>query len=74
MLGEAQAHRTPHPAPRTPVPHLDAAMHDIGSPNGEGTFEYGLYLIVDGIRAALHSHTTSRNDGQATSHAREAAV
>ena len=32
-------------------------MHDIGSPNGEGTFEYALHLIVNGIRAALHSHT-----------------
>jgi hypothetical protein len=49
-------------------------MHGIGSPNGEGTFEYGLHLIVDGIRAALHSHTTSRNDREATSHVREAAV
>lgn len=49
-------------------------MHDVGSPNDEGTFEYGLHLIVDGIHAALHSHTTSRNDGQATSHVREAAV
>ena len=48
-------------------------MHDVGSPNGEGTFEYGLHLIVDGIRAALHSHTTPGNDGQATFHVREAA-
>jgi TetR/AcrR family transcriptional regulator, tetracycline repressor protein len=48
-------------APRAPqpTPHLDAAMHDIGSPNGENTFEYGLHLIVDGIRAALHSHTAN---------------
>jgi len=28
-------------------------MHDIRSPSGEGTFEYGLHLIVDGIRTAL---------------------
>jgi TetR/AcrR family transcriptional regulator, tetracycline repressor protein len=74
---EPQTHQgTKRPAPRTPqpAPHLDAAMHDIGSPNGEGIFEYGLHLIVDGIRAALNSRTTSRNDGQATSHVREAAV
>ena len=75
---EPQAHQgTKRTTPRTPQPvsHLDAAMHDTGSPNGEGTFEYGLHLIIDGIRAAaLHSHTTSRNDGQATSHVREAAV
>ena len=67
---EPQTHQgTKRAAPRTPQPvsHLDAAMHDIGSPNGEGTFEYGLRLIVDGIHAALHSHTTSRNDGRATS-------
>jgi TetR/AcrR family tetracycline transcriptional repressor len=36
-----------------PVPHLDAAIEDIESPNGEGTFEYGLGLIIDGIRIAL---------------------
>ena len=67
---------TKRSAPRTaqPVPHLDAAMHDVGSPNGEGTFEYGLHLIVDGIRTALHTPTTSGNDGEATSHIREAAV
>ena len=54
-------------APRSPqpVPHLDAAMRDIGSPNGEGTFEYGLCLIVDGIRTALRSHTTSGTDEEA---------
>ena len=49
-------------------------MRDIGSPNGVGTFEYGLHLIIDGIRAALRSHPTSMNAGQATSHAHEAAV
>ena len=49
-------------------------MHDVGSPNGESTFEYGLHLIVDGIRTALHSHTTSRNDREATSAVREAVV
>ena len=74
---EPQTHQgTKRTAPRTPkpVPQLNAAMHDVGSPNGEGTFEYGLHLIVDGIRAALRSHTTSRNDGEATSHVRDAAV
>jgi hypothetical protein len=73
---EPQTHQgTKRPAPRTPqpVPHLDAAMHDIGSPNGEGTFEYGLHLIIDGIRLALRSRTASRKDGQATSHVGEAA-
>jgi hypothetical protein len=48
-------------------------MHDIGSPNGEGTFEYGLQLIVGGIRTALHSYPTSRNYGQATSDVKHAA-
>jgi TetR/AcrR family tetracycline transcriptional repressor len=42
------------PAPRGPaVSHLDAAIAEIGSPNGEETFEYGLRLIIDGIRIAL---------------------
>jgi TetR/AcrR family transcriptional regulator, tetracycline repressor protein len=36
-----------------PAPHMDAAIAEIGSPNGEGTFEYGLCLIIDGIRVAL---------------------
>jgi TetR/AcrR family tetracycline transcriptional repressor len=85
---EAELHRAqeqpepqPHqpakrPAPRTPqpAPHLDAAMHDIGSPNGEDTFEYGLQLIVDGIRTALHSHTTASNDKEATPDIHQAAV
>lgn len=74
---EPQTHQgTKRPAPRTPqpAPHLDAAMHDIGSPNGEGTFEYGLHLIVDGIRTALHNRTTSRNDGKATPGVHETAV
>ncbi len=74
---EPQTHQgTKRIAPRSPlpVPNLDAAMHDVGSPNSEGTFEYGLHVIVDGIRAALHSDTTSGNDGQATSEVREAAV
>ena len=70
---EPQTHQgTKRTAPRTP--HLDAAMHDVGSPNSEGTFEYGLQLIIDGMRTALHGHTTPRNDGEATSHSREAAV
>lgn len=85
---EAELHRAQEqPGPQThqgtkriapripqPVPHLDAAMHDVGSPNGEGTFEYGLHLIVDGIRTALHSHTTSGNYGEATFDVHEAAV
>jgi len=74
---EPQPHQgTKRTAARTPqpTPHLDAAMHGIGSPNGEGTFEYGLHLIVDGIRTALHRHTTSGNDGEATSDVHEAAV
>ena len=37
-------------------------MREIGSPSGEGTFEYGLCLIVDGIRTVLRSHTASRTD------------
>jgi len=36
-----------------PVPHLDAAIAEGGAPSGEGTFEYGLRLVVDGIRIAL---------------------
>jgi TetR/AcrR family tetracycline transcriptional repressor len=44
-------------APAEPaVSHLDAAIAEIGSPNGDGTFEYGLRLIVDGIRAAHERH------------------
>ncbi len=39
-----------------PVPHLAAAMDDIGSPNGDGTFEYGLRLIINGIRDTLSHH------------------
>jgi TetR/AcrR family tetracycline transcriptional repressor len=65
------AKRTAARSPQ-PVPHLDAAMHDIGSPSGEGTFEYGLHLVVDGIRTALHSQPTSGN-GEAASGAHEAA-
>ena len=42
-------------APR-PVPHLAAAIADIGSPNGDGTFEYGLRLIINGIRDILSHH------------------
>ena len=41
-------------APAEPAEsHLDAAIAEIGAPNGDGTFEYGLRLIVDGIRSAL---------------------
>ena len=74
---EARTHQGTKRIPaRTPppVPHLDAAMHDVGSANGGGTFEYGLHLIVDGIRAALHTHARSGNAGEATCHVREAAV
>ena len=39
-----------------PVPHLAAAIADIGSPNGDSTFEYGLHLIVTGIRATMGHH------------------
>ena len=28
-------------------------MHETGSPNGEGTFEYGLHLLLDGIGGTL---------------------
>jgi TetR/AcrR family transcriptional regulator, tetracycline repressor protein len=85
---EAERHRVrEQPGPRTrqgskrtvprggqPVPHLDAAMHETGSPNGEGTFEYGLHLILDGIGGTLRRHTTPRNDAQATSGIHKAAV
>jgi TetR/AcrR family transcriptional regulator, tetracycline repressor protein len=57
-----------------PVPHLDAAMHETGSPSGEGTFEYGLHLILDGIRGTLRPHATSRNDGQAATGTHKTAV
>ena len=62
---EPQAHQgTKRTAPRTPqpVPRLDAAMHDVGSPNGEGTFTYGLHLIVDGIASARPA-TAGAGDG-----------
>lgn len=49
-------------------------MHETGSPNGEGTFEYGLHLILDGIGGTLRRHTTPRNDAQATSGIHKAAV
>lgn len=35
------------------APHLVAALEEIGDPNGEGTFEFGLRMIVDGMRTAL---------------------
>ena len=42
------------PGPGGPaVSHLDAAMSEIGSPNADVTFEYGLALIIDGIRVSL---------------------
>jgi TetR/AcrR family transcriptional regulator, tetracycline repressor protein len=37
------------------APHLDAAIDAIGSPSGAVTFEYGLRLIVGGVRSALGS-------------------
>lgn len=42
-------------------------MHQTGSPNGEGTFEYGLHLILDGIGGTLRRPTTPRNDAQGRS-------
>ena len=57
---DAQAHpganRALEHSPQ-PVPHLVAAIDDIGSPNGEGAFEYGLQLIIDGVRAAFGDHS-----------------
>jgi hypothetical protein len=35
------------------VPHLAAAIAGIGSPHGDSTFEFGLHLIIDGIRTTL---------------------
>jgi len=29
------------------------AVNETGSPSGEGTFEYGLDVIVGGVRASL---------------------
>jgi TetR/AcrR family tetracycline transcriptional repressor len=55
----AQAHQgTSHALERAPqpVPHLAAAIDDIGSPSGDSTFEYGLHLIINGIRTALGHH------------------
>ena len=63
--------RTPQ---RAPVPHLAAAIADIGSPNGDSTFEYGLHLIINGIRGTLRQHTTPGNDQQATTGIHKAAV
>ena len=37
---------------------MDAAIEEIGSPNGEGAFEYGLHIIVGGIRSAVVTHRT----------------
>jgi TetR/AcrR family tetracycline transcriptional repressor len=45
-----------------PVPHLDAAMDLINSPNGDGTFEYGLHVIVDGIRIALAKASSPQSE------------
>lgn len=52
-----RAKRTLERTPQ-PVPHLAAAIDDIGSPNGEATFEYGLQLIIDGVRGALRNQGT----------------
>jgi hypothetical protein len=49
-------------------------MYETGSPSGEGTFEYGLQLILDGIRATLPRHATVRNDGQAATGTHKTAV
>ena len=56
---DAQAHQGANRTlehPPQPVPHLAAAIDDIGSPNGESTFEYGLQLIIAGVRVALGNH------------------
>jgi TetR/AcrR family tetracycline transcriptional repressor len=67
---EAERHRArgqpgPHARPGTshalehapqPVPHLATSIADIGSPSGDSTFEYGLRLIITGIRATLGHH------------------
>lgn len=36
-----------------PAPHLSAAIDEVGAPSGEETFEYGLGLIVEGVRVRL---------------------
>jgi TetR/AcrR family transcriptional regulator, tetracycline repressor protein len=48
------AGQVPLSAPQD-VPHLAAAINDVGPPDGEDTFEYGLALIIAGIRATLES-------------------
>jgi len=41
--------------PLTSAPRLDAAMRELGSPDGAETFEYGLRVLINGIRAALRT-------------------
>ena len=53
---DAQAHSgAGHILERSPqpVPHLAAAMADVGSPSGDRTFEYGLHLIISGVRTTM---------------------
>jgi TetR/AcrR family tetracycline transcriptional repressor len=42
------------------VPHLAAAIEDIGSPSGEATFEYGLHVVINGVRGTLNHKARSR--------------
>ena len=39
------------------LPTLAAALMETGDPNGEKTFEHGLRLIIDGMRATLDRRT-----------------
>jgi TetR/AcrR family tetracycline transcriptional repressor len=52
---DAQGTTIPDRAPLR-APRLDAAIEEIGSPSGEGAFEYGLRIIVDGIRSIVATH------------------
>ncbi|HEY1169271.1 MAG TPA: TetR/AcrR family transcriptional regulator C-terminal domain-containing protein [Candidatus Limnocylindrales bacterium] len=54
---DAECTTIPNPALQG-APRMDAAIEEIGSPNGEGAFEYGLHIIVGGIRSAVVTHRT----------------
>jgi len=54
---DAECTTIPNPALQG-APRMDAAIEEIGSPNGEGAFEYGLHIIVDGIRSAVVTYRT----------------
>lgn len=43
-----------------PLPHLAAAIEDIGSPSGQATFEYGLLLVINGVRTTLTRPTPDK--------------